>query len=92
MAMGGGIWSMHFIGMLAFVMPISVTYDLGLTLLSLVVAIGVTGFGFFMIGTHRATALEFILSGIFMGVGIVSCITPVWRLCACQLISAMTLS
>jgi PAS domain S-box-containing protein len=71
-AMGGGIWSMHFIGMLAFVMPMPVSYDLGLTLLSLVVAIGVTGFGFFMIGTRRVTELEFTLSGIFMGIGIVS--------------------
>jgi PAS domain S-box-containing protein len=71
-AMGGGIWSMHFIGMLAFVMPIAVRYDLGLTLLSLLVAIAVTGFGFFMIGTRRVTRLEFTLSGIFMGIGIVS--------------------
>ena len=71
-AMGGGIWSMHFIGMLAFVMPMPVSYDLGQTLLSLGVAIGVTGFGFFMIGTRRVTELEFALSGIFMGIGIVS--------------------
>jgi PAS domain S-box-containing protein len=71
-AMGGGIWSMHFIGMLAFVLPMSVTYDFGLTLLSLVVAIGVTGFGFFMIGTRRVTELGFALSGIVMGIGIVS--------------------
>ena len=71
-AMGGGIWSMHFIGMLAFIMPMPVGYDLGLTLLSLVVAIGVTGFGFFMIGTRQVTALEFVLSGIFMGIGIVA--------------------
>src|SRR5262249_50491041 len=68
----GGIWSMHFIGMLAFVMPMPVSYDLGQTLLSLGVAIGVTGFGFFMIGTRRVTELEFALSGIFMGIGIVS--------------------
>jgi PAS domain S-box-containing protein len=71
-AMGGGIWSMHFIGMLAFLMPMPVSYDLGLTLLSLAVAIGVTGFGFFMIGTRRVTAAEFVLSGIFMGIGIVA--------------------
>jgi NO-binding membrane sensor protein with MHYT domain len=69
-AMGGGIWSMHFIGMLAFIMQMPVSYDFGLTLLSLVVAIGVTGFGFFMIGTRQVTALEFVLSGIFMGIGI----------------------
>jgi PAS domain S-box-containing protein len=71
-AMGGGIWSMHFIGMLAFVMPMPVSYDLGLTLLSLIVAIGVTGFGFFMIGTGRVTPLEFVLSGSFVGIGIIA--------------------
>jgi PAS domain S-box-containing protein len=69
-AMGGGIWSMHFIAMLAFFMPMPVSFDFGLTLLSLVVAIGVTGLGFFMIGTRRATALQFVPSGIFMGIGI----------------------
>ena len=40
--MGGGIWSMHFIGMLAFIMPTPMSYDIGLTTLSLVVAISVT--------------------------------------------------
>src|SRR5215470_17929468 len=69
-AMGGGIWSMHFIAMLAFFMPMPVSFDFGLTLLSLVVAIAVTGFGFFTIGTRQATALQFVLSGIFMGIGI----------------------
>jgi NO-binding membrane sensor protein with MHYT domain/two-component sensor histidine kinase len=69
-AMGGGIWSMHFIAMLAFFMPMPVSFDFGLTLLSLVVAIGVTGFGFFTIGTRQATAFQFVLSGIFMGIGI----------------------
>jgi PAS domain S-box-containing protein len=71
-AMGGGIWSMHFIGMLAFIMPMPVSYDIALTLLSLIVAIAVTGFGFFMIGTRRVTPFEFVLSGVFMGTGIVA--------------------
>jgi PAS domain S-box-containing protein len=71
-AMGGGIWSMHFIGMLAFIMPMPVSYDLGLTLFSLLLAIGVTGFGFFMIGVRRVTALEFVLSGVFMGMAAMS--------------------
>ncbi|MCL2430745.1 MAG: PAS domain S-box protein, partial [Alphaproteobacteria bacterium] len=71
-AMGGGIWSMHFVGMLAFVMPMRVTYDLDLTILSLLVPIAVTGFGFFMIGIRRVREFEFILSGIIMGIGIVA--------------------
>src|SRR4051812_23069547 len=64
-AMGGGIWSMHFIAMLAFLMPMPVSYHVGLTVLSLVVAIGVTGVGFYVIGTRRATALQLGLSGVF---------------------------
>jgi PAS domain S-box-containing protein len=71
-AMGGGIWSMHFIAMLAFIMPMPASFDLGLTALSLVVAIAVTGIGFYVIGTRRATHLQLALSGLFMGVGIVA--------------------
>src|SRR5690606_26795933 len=43
-AMGLGIWSMHFIGMLAFSLPIELGYDLKLTVLSLLVAIASSGF------------------------------------------------
>ncbi len=71
-AMGGGIWSMHFIAMLAFIMPMPVSFDVSLTALSLVVAIGVTGIGFYVIGTRRATHIQLALSGLFMGVGIVA--------------------
>src|SRR5260221_934187 len=68
--MGGGIWSMHFIGMLAFVMPIPMSYDVGLTTLSLLVAIFVTGSGFYVISRRSASPLRLVLSGIFMGLGI----------------------
>src|ERR1700719_1728033 len=68
--MGGGIWSMHFIGMLAFVMPIPMSYDIRLTTLSLLVAIFVTGGGFYVISRHSASPLRLVLSGIFMGLGI----------------------
>ena len=47
-AMGGGIWSMHFTGMLAFKLPVSITYDLKLTLGSLLSAILASGFAFFL--------------------------------------------
>ncbi len=68
--MGGGIWSMHFIGMLAFVMPVPMSYDIGLTTLSLLVAIFVTGGGFYVISRQSASPLRLVLSGIFMGLGI----------------------
>src|SRR5258708_784517 len=70
LTMGGGIWSMHFVGMLAFSMPTPMSYDIGLTILSLVVAIFVTGGGFYVIRRQSASPLHLVLSGIFMGVGI----------------------
>ena len=70
LTMGGGIWSMHFVGMLAFIMPTPMSYDIGLTILSLVVAIFVTGGGFYVIGRRSASPLRLVLSGISMGLGI----------------------
>src|SRR5437660_2025573 len=71
-SMGGGIWSMHFIAMLAFLMPMPVSFDVDLTVLSLVVAIVVTGVAFYVISIRRVTALHLSLSGVFMGIGIVA--------------------
>ena len=70
--MGGGIWSMHFVAMLAFKMPIPMSYDIGLTILSLVVAIFATSGGFYVISRQSASPLRLVLSGIFMGFGIVA--------------------
>jgi NO-binding membrane sensor protein with MHYT domain len=70
LTMGGGIWSMHFVAMLAFIMPTPMSYDIGLTILSLVVAVFVTGVGFFVISRQSASPLRLVLSGIFMGLGI----------------------
>jgi len=81
---------MHFVGMLAFIMPTPMSYDNGLTILSLVVAIFVTGGGFYVIGRQSASPLRLVLSGIFMGLGIAGCITPAWRQCAGTSNSATT--
>src|ERR1700757_1624099 len=53
--MGGGIWSMHFVAMLAFMLPIPMSYDIGLTTLSLMVAIFVTGVSFYVISRKSAS-------------------------------------
>src|SRR5215210_1424301 len=54
-AMGGGIWSMHFVAMLSFSMPgMGVSYDAGLTGLSLLLPILVTGAGFFVANRRDA--------------------------------------
>src|SRR3984893_17749619 len=68
--MGGGIWSMHFVAMLAFIMATPMSYDIGWTTLSLVVAALGTGRGFYGISRQSASPLRLVLSGIFMGLGI----------------------
>lgn len=69
-AMGGGIWSMHFVGMLAFSLPgTEISYDPFLTLLSLVIPIVVAAAAFAVVG-RRPRAL--LASGIAMGLGICS--------------------
>ena len=67
-AMGGGIWSMHFVGMLAFSLPgIAVSYDPFRTLLSLVIPIVVAAAAFAVVG-RRPRAL--LASGLAMGLAI----------------------
>jgi PAS domain S-box-containing protein len=69
-AMGGGVWSMHFVAMLAFSLPgVEVSFDLPLTLLSLALPIAVTAFGF-LVANHRASIPALLGSGIVMGLGI----------------------
>src|SRR5256886_9551428 len=64
--MGGGIWAMHFVAMLAFTMPMPMSYDIGLTALSLMVAIFVTGVGFYVISRKRASPPRLVFSRLFM--------------------------
>jgi PAS domain S-box-containing protein len=69
-AMGGGIWSMHFIAMLAFSMPMPVSYDITLTVASLLLAIAVTGIGFIATAGPDQGPVRVALSGMLMGFGI----------------------
>ncbi len=68
--MGGGIWSMHFVGMLAFEMGMAVSYDPGLTVLSLAIAVGVTGAAFAWVARPEAKAGAVLVAGPLMGLGI----------------------
>jgi len=69
-AMGVGIWSMHFIGMLAFSLPIPLAYDVPTTLLSLLVAILTSGFALTITSGRRLTILRLAGSAVVMGAGI----------------------
>jgi diguanylate cyclase (GGDEF)-like protein len=69
-AMGLGIWSMHFIGMLAFSLPIPIDYDVSLTLLSIVPAIAVSAFALKQVTAERLSVRRLVVSSVLMGVGI----------------------
>src|SRR4051812_43034433 len=71
LAMGFGIWSMHFIGMLAFEMPgMEMAYDLTLLILSVVVAIAGSGVALFVVSRANVKLPALIASGIAMAAAI----------------------
>ena len=70
LAMGFCVWSMHFIGMLALELPITLGYDLGLTLWSLLVAILSSGFALWLVSQPRLPALQLLFGALIMGAGI----------------------
>lgn len=70
MAMGVGIWSMHFIGMLAFIMPIPMGYDVWITLLSLGIAMIVSWFALYSATMKLMSLTRLLLGGVLMGLGI----------------------
>ena len=70
LAMGAGIWSMHFIGMLALRLPIPLSYDVSITLVSLLIAVLVSGFALFTINRSTLTMRRLFTSALFMGFGI----------------------
>src|SRR5712664_685078 len=70
LSMGTGIWSMHFVGMLAFQLPIAMAYDIPVTLLSLLIAVVVSGFALYTV-SHGSLSLRRLLgAGVLMGIGI----------------------
>ncbi|MEN4692441.1 bifunctional diguanylate cyclase/phosphodiesterase [Pantoea agglomerans] len=71
-AMGIGVWSMHFIGMLAMMMPMMMRYDTRLTILSLLVAIlaSVLAFGQTVGGLHL-TRQRLLRGTLILGAGVV---------------------
>lgn len=70
-ALGGGIWSMHFTAMLAIRLPIPVSYDTLPTLASLLIAILLSGVSLLIMHFARRDSLHFILAGSTLGLGIV---------------------
>jgi PAS domain S-box-containing protein len=70
LAMGIGIWSMHYIGMLAFRLPIPVLYDWPTVLLSLLAAVLASASALFVVSREKMDLLRASIGSIFMGGGI----------------------
>src|SRR4030081_1558231 len=71
-AMGTGIWSMHYIGMLAFILPIPVAYHWPTVLLSLFVAILASVIALYVVSRQKMDGSRAVTGSVLMGAGIAS--------------------
>jgi PAS domain S-box-containing protein len=66
-AMGTGIWAMHYVGMLAFRLPIPVEYDWPTALASLIAAIFACVIALFVVSRSKMNFLRALVGSVFMG-------------------------
>src|ERR1700726_3592839 len=71
-AMGTGIWSMHYIGMLAFILPIPVAYHWPTVLLSLFAAVLASVIALYVVSRQQMSASRAVAGSVLMGAGIAS--------------------
>ncbi len=71
-AMGTGIWSMHYIGMLAFILPIPVAYHWPTVLLSLFAAMLASAVALGVVSRQKMGASRALAGSVLMGAGIAS--------------------
>jgi signal transduction histidine kinase len=69
LTMGGGVWAMHFIAMLALKLPIAISYDVKITILSTVPVILSSGVMLEVISRPKISKL-ILLASVLMGLGI----------------------
>ena len=69
-AIGTGIWSMHFIGMLGFHLPTRLSYDVLLTIASLLIAIAASGAGLLLAHRGKHGAAWLVGAGTLIGIAI----------------------
>ena len=72
LVMGLGIWTMHFIGMEAFITFMPMKYDPALTFLSSVIAIVASGFALFWVTHFKASIPAILIGGLGLGIAIAS--------------------
>jgi len=71
-AIGGSIWSMHFVAMLAVQLPIVIRYDVLMTLISGLVSVLMTAVALLIVSTGTYSFKRIVVAGIIMGLGISS--------------------
>ena len=69
-ALGLGIWSMHYVGMEAFRLPVQVLYDWPTVFLSMVAAVVASGIALFVVSRKTISVVTASIGSIFMGSGI----------------------
>ncbi|WP_420870589.1 MHYT domain-containing protein [Mariprofundus ferrooxydans] len=70
--MGSGIWSMHFIAMLAIEAPLPIGYEFSTTALSLLVAIIFSSLAFLFMTRRAGTRAATAGAGLLLGLGVTS--------------------
>ena len=70
LVMGTGIWSMHFVGMLAFSLPIPIGYDPLTTFVSWVAAVAVSALALYIAARERLSCPLLLAGALTMGGGI----------------------
>jgi NO-binding membrane sensor protein with MHYT domain len=71
-ALGSGIWSMHFVAMLGMTLPVPFHYNALITMISALVAILLTGGALLLVHFGKRTPRRIVLAGICAGLGIVA--------------------
>jgi NO-binding membrane sensor protein with MHYT domain/CheY-like chemotaxis protein len=69
-AMGSGIWAMHFVGMLAFRLPIPIAFDLKITMVSLLLPIAASMLALWQVSRFHLGRMRLTISAVLMGIGI----------------------
>jgi len=68
--LGGGVWAMHFVGMLAFQLCTQVSYDPGVTMLSILPSVLASAVALTFIAQERPPAWQLPVAGLLVGLGI----------------------
>lgn len=72
LAMGTGVWTMHFVGMRASPMMADMTYGTGLTTVSWLAALIASGIALHLIGREKLPTATLLAASVAMGAGIVA--------------------